>query len=250
MHGWLDEDASINYELQYAIANYCFPHHWPNSTKRDQIRKDERIRMTFGIHPRLVNLEPSRKLEKHLKDLEILLDSRKLVAVGEFGIDTKDKPSPAELDKQIYVLEKLAVLANTKKLPVVIHCRADESNTKRCLNSLVSILPPDTHIHRHCFCGDIGEYETWKQAFPNIKFGVSPLLLNDNEHIRQLFSSMSLEDLLLETDAPYLKETGQKHSTPFLVQRIARKLANIQNSETDEVALVTSMNAIEVYNIQ
>ena len=60
---------------------------------------------------------------------------------------------------------------------------------------------------------------------------------------------MDINDLILETDAPYLKEEGETYGTPFLVQKIASKLANLQNLDSKEVARKTSLNATELYNL-
>ena len=246
---WPDKDRDIQYELKFAIANFCYPDLWPSSSQRDKIREDERIRLTFGIHPRIVSKQSTSNIQKWIKDIEHFLLSKKVVGVGECGVDTMDDPSTYEIGKQLYVLEKLATLARNSKLPLVIHCRADKENTSKCLKTLQNILPSSAKIHRHCFAGDEQEYREWKYCFPNIKFGVSPLILVDNGRLRELFCGMDINDLILETDAPYLKEEGETYGTPFLVQKIASKLANLQNLDSKEVARKTSLNATELYNL-
>jgi len=74
---WKEEDVV----LQLLITNYCFPHNWPTSGARHKFRKDKRLKLTFGIHPRLVNLE-SRQLNNWLVDLEVLIGAKGVVAVG------------------------------------------------------------------------------------------------------------------------------------------------------------------------
>ena len=72
--------------IQYAVANYCYPRNWPNSTERSVIRKDDRLRLTFGIHPRLINKEKEKTVCSWLKQLEDLICASKVVAVGECGL--------------------------------------------------------------------------------------------------------------------------------------------------------------------
>jgi len=57
------------------------------SGTRREIRKDNLLELTFGIHPRIVNLESRRQINNLLVDLEVLIGAKRVVAVGETGLD-------------------------------------------------------------------------------------------------------------------------------------------------------------------
>jgi len=57
------------------------------SGTRREIRKDNRLKLTFGIHSRIVNLESRRQINNLLVDLEGLIGAKRVVAVGETGLD-------------------------------------------------------------------------------------------------------------------------------------------------------------------
>ena len=154
--------------------------------------------------------------------------------------------------KQIEYFNKQLHLANRTKLPIVIHCRGDQRTDELCLNCVTNLLPSTHRIHRHCFNGNTAMYRAWKTAFPSCKFGISPFLLLDDKYpdFRALVCEMKLEDLLIESDAPYLHPSSLKFGSPLLVRDIADKLANIFSCTVDEVAEITANNAVELYNLQ
>lgn len=242
-----EEDENV--ELQFLVSNYCFPHNWPSSNQRQEIRKDPRLHITFGIHPRLVNLETKKQINKWLADLEVLIDAKRVVAVGECGLDHQHYNSGRDIERQAEVFENQ--IAKGKHIPVVIHCRRDEQLNDLCLSVMVKTLPKDHHIHRHCFEADIIVYRKWKTTFPNCKFGISPMLLLDSKYhkLRPTVCEMDIHDIIIETDAPYLSIKGKKKGTPLLVFDIGVKLSNLMNLSLEEIAEITTANARQLYRI-
>lgn len=238
-------------EVKYLVSNYCFPHDWPSSRDRECIRKDPRIRMTYGIHPRVVNLESRRQLDDWVTDLKTLLGARRVVAVGECGMDNKDHPSKRELTRQVEVFQQQLQLAKSTKLPVVIHCRGNEEMNNRCLTTLEKTLDRNHHIHRHCFTENFETYRKWKKAFPDCKFGVSPLLFRTDRcpDLRETIAGMDLRDIIIETDAPFLSRERRRKGSPELVPEIAISLASLFNRPLEDIARVTTSNAMELYRL-
>ncbi|CAC5366892.1 unnamed protein product [Mytilus coruscus] len=64
-------------KLSFLIANYCNPAKFPSSAERSEIRKDHRIRLSFGMHPRIVNLNSTSTLDRFFKNLTSILASSK-----------------------------------------------------------------------------------------------------------------------------------------------------------------------------
>ena len=61
---------------------------------------------------------------------------------------------------------------------------------------------------------------------------------------------MDPKDSLIETDAPYLFPTSLDFGSPLLIRDIAEKLASIYSCSVEEIAEVTSKNAVDLYNMQ
>lgn len=242
--------SGTNYKIQHLVTNCCFPRNWPSSTERSKIRKDERISMTFGIHPRMVTIEKHEMLDKWINDMKNIVHATKCVAVGECGLDNSD--GNTDVNKQLKYLEKQLEIAKEVKLPVVIHCRGDTRTEENCLNCLTNILPKTHKIHRHCFNGDDSSYSKWKSAFPNCKFGISPFLIMNEKYpdLRAVVCSMKLEDIILETDAPYIHQPSESFGSPMLIQDILSALYSMFPAySTDEIANITTKNCLQLYNI-
>ena len=127
--------------MQFGIANFCFPSSWPSSHEREVIREEKRIRLTFGIHPRIVGGELQRVIDIWVDNMKHLLDSKKVIAVGECGLDTSDRPSSREWKKQVSTFKLQTKMARDKNLPIIIHCRGNKDVSKECLSILTGNLP-------------------------------------------------------------------------------------------------------------
>jgi len=79
--------GGIQYHISQLIANYCYPRNWPTSSARSDIRKDNRLNLTFGIHPRIIAMEKTSTLDSWMEQLGHMLNVTRVVAVGECGLD-------------------------------------------------------------------------------------------------------------------------------------------------------------------
>lgn len=113
-------------------------------------------------------------------------------------------------------------------------------------------MEKDHHIHRHCFLGNIDMYRKWKSYFPNCKFGIYPFLLMEEKYpdIRSTVCNMDINDIIIETDAPYQVTKEEEQDVPSANYEIAKKIANLFNVSLMEVASVTTSNALKLYNIK
>ena len=92
--------------------------------------------------------------------------------------------------------------------------------------SLKSILDKNHRIHWHCFDGNVHNYHNIKQEFPNTKFGISPFPLMDEQHpdFRTKVCEMDLQDIVMESDSPYIRPEGFQDVSPYLLKDIIWKL--------------------------
>ena len=180
--------------------------------------------------------------DKDLEDLEELLKSNKIVAIGEIGLDyywTKENK-----DKQIYFFEKQLALAEKYNLPVIIHARESIQDTYDILKKY------KVKGTMHCYSGSL------EMAKEFIKLGFligidGPITYKNNKKGVEVVEGIPLEHLLLETDSPYLSPEPNrgKQNSPLNLIYIAEKIAEIKGISTEEVIEKTTNNAKELFNI-
>lgn len=200
----------------------------------------ENIFLMMGLHPTHVkeNFEDELAFAKHW------LDKRDFYAVGEIGIDMYwDK----KLLKQQQIAFKTQISwAKEKKLPIVIHCR-------EAFNEIFEILEEvkDDQLFGifHCFTGNL---EQAKKAISyNMKLGIGGVVTFKNGKIDQFLHEIPLENIVLETDSPYLAPTpfrGKRNESSYIT-KVLDKLAIIYKLSPQEIAAITTQNSINIFGI-
>ena len=185
---------------------------------------------------------------------------RKIVAIGEIGLDYYWDAAPHDL-QQCVMKEQLDIAAELE-LPVIIHFRENALDTvKECASDLLKILEIwVTGLKRdqnplakspgvlHSFSG------TLELAHAVLSLGfflgvAGPITYKKNHQQQELIASLPLDRLLLETDAPF--QTPHPHrgkrNEPSYVRLIADKIACVHSDTTENVAKVTSENASRLF---
>ncbi len=193
---------------------------------------------TIGFHPEEVDRLPN----DYISYLENLIKSnKKIVGIGEIGLDYHY--GKEDRDKQIKLFESQLALAEKLNMPVCIHTRDATEDT---INSLKKF-----HLKGviHCFSGS---YETAciyiKMGF---KLGIGGTLTFKNSKLPLTLSRLYLDDLVLETDSPYLTPTpfrGQTNSSKY-IPYIIDKISSIYGVSFEKVEEITNKNVKYVYNI-
>ncbi|HFS67538.1 MAG TPA: TatD family deoxyribonuclease [Flavobacteriia bacterium] len=196
--------------------------------------------LMMGLHPTHVKENYKEALE-HVKKW---LDTRQFYAVGEIGIDLYwDKTYVKE---QQEAFKTQIQWAKEKNLPIVIHCRDAFDEVFEVLETakddkLFGIF--------HCFTGNL---EQAKKAISyNMKLGIGGVVTFKNGKIDQFLSEIPIQDIVLETDAPYLAPTpfrGKRNESSYLVQ-IAEKVSEIYQLPLEEVAKITTQNSKSIFGV-
>lgn len=195
----------------------------------------EQVRGAFGIHP-----ENADKFDAtHLSD--ILDEMPELVALGEIGLDYFYN-SESRLN-QIKAFEKQIEIASEKHLPIIIHTRDAEADTIQILQASVQggLLPVRGVLH--CFTGtSLLAEQAIDMGFYISASGI--LTFKKAETLRQIFQTIPLERLLVETDSPYLAPVPYrgKINEPAYVIETAKTLAQIKNLSLEEINTITTQN--------
>ena len=195
----------------------------------------------MGLHPCYVKPE---SWEQELKLVEEYLNKRPFSAIGEIGIDLYwDKTT---LEIQVKAFEKQIDWAIEKDLPIVIH-------TRESFDEVFEVLDRKRHPKLrgifHCFSGDLDQA---KRAI-DLQFilGIGGVVTFKNGKIDKFLEEFPIENIVLETDSPYLTPTpyrGKRNESKY-IPLIAEKLVDIYNLSPTEIAEITTKNALEVFNI-
>jgi TatD DNase family protein len=194
----------------------------------------------MGLHPTSVGKDYSI----HLESVNEWLKKEKFYAIGEMGIDLYwDKTFFAEQQEAFRIQVRLALEYD---LPVVIHSR---NSFDEIFLLLDEVNKPGLRGVFHCFTGN------QEQAGHIIKMGfmlgIGGVLTYKNSGLAEVVEKIPLAHLLLETDAPFLAPApnrGKRNESAYLVE-VAKKLAEIKKMKVEEVAEITTRNAIELFKL-
>lgn len=151
------------------------------------------------------------------------------------------------MEEQKTVFKEQLLLAKEYSLPVIIHLREATEELFEVLDSPGAA--PLKGVF-HAFSGSAESYRRLKK-YGDIKFGIGGVVTYKNAGVAVSLKSMLLEDLLLETDAPWLSPVpfrGKRNESSHLVE-IAAKIAQIKEVAIEEVAETTSVNAERMFGI-
>ncbi len=193
----------------------------------------------YGLHPYFID----RHSDDDITSLDTWLTEHNAVAVGECGLDYYLK----ELDKsrQQFFFAAQLELARKHQLPVVIHAR---KSTEDVIQAIRNVPGLSGMIHSYA-----GSYE---QAIQLIDLGFylsfgGPVTNPGAAKLHKLIRRLPLESILVETDAPdqpVASARGQRNEPAFITE-VIQAIAELQDTDTDEVAMVTSDNAQRLFQL-
>lgn len=196
------------------------------------------IYATVGVHPEDIG-EYDEKLEK---ELEILAQNPKVLAIGEIGLDYYWLTYPKDRQKEVFIRQ--LELARKLKKPIVIHSRDAMEDTLNILKDY-----PDITGIFHCYPGSV---ESAREITKRFYLGIGGVLTFKNaKKLVDVVTEISLDKLVLETDCPYMAPTPfrGKRNEPILVKYVAEKIAELKGINYDEVIKITTENAKKAYNL-
>ena len=166
------------------------------------------------------------------------------VAVGEVGIDLYWDTSRRE--EQMEVFRRQAAWSIRFRLPLVIHSRSAHAELLEVLTPLKGQLPGGIF---HCFGGSAREAEELL-AFDGFLLGIGGIVTFKKSTLPAVLeTTVPLERIVLETDAPYLVPTPHrgKRNEPAYIPLIVERLAEIYQTTTEHIEAVTSHNARQLF---
>lgn len=217
-----------------------------------------------GLHPiHLQDIEvdehevqfKSKKEEFNYDEYKKLAEDKKVVAIGECGLDYyRINDIPADNDfirnQQKEVFKKQLRLAQDLNLAVAIHCRDAYEDLIKLIKDFISEGNKTPRAVTHCFLGDMDIANALLDFGFYIAF-TGIITFPKTEYLTRVVREIPLERILTETDCPYLTPAPHrgKRNEPSYVKHIAEKIAEIKNLSFEEVVRTTTQNAKKLFKI-
>lgn len=196
---------------------------------------------TLGYHPVDAIKYKDDEWERKIKELKKMAKSKKVIGIGEVGLDyhwlKEEKDLKKAEERFIHQIE----LANELKLPLIIHSRDAEKDAIE----IVKKYKNDDKVVFHCYSTHkyvelLKEYNFRAAACTNIVRSKS---------VKKFVKKMPLELIFTETDAPYLSPNPGKINYPWNVAIVVRKIAELKGIEEEEVKKQIKENFENLYGV-
>lgn len=201
---------------------------------------------SVGMHPENIGKEIF-----DLKRYKNLAGSKKVVAIGEIGLDywnhpkTKKKQIEFQEEQKRLFLKQLD-LAKELNLPIIFHCRKAHNDLLEILNYKLKTMNYKLFGVIHCFTGNLEQTKKYLEMGFYLGFNGIIFKLNLDEIIKKT----PLDKILVETDCPFLSPLREvERNEPLFVKYIAERIAKLKNITFEEVAGKTTQNAKNLFNL-
>lgn len=208
---------------------------------------DQPVWTAVGIHPTDEDLEAV-----HPAQLHGLLGSKKIVAIGETGLDYFHVDDAGRQDLQADIFEQHILLAAETNLPLIVHCR-DKNGAFDAYNHVLTLLTRHQvkRFVMHCYSG------TWELSKKFLALGgmlsfTGILTFPKSETAQDVAKRMPLDRMMIETDAPFLAPEPHrgKRNEPAYVRHVAVKVAGLRGETVEMLSAATTANAVNFFGLK
>jgi TatD DNase family protein len=195
---------------------------------------------TQGIHP-----HEAEGFDEHVADtIRARAADPRIVAVGEIGLDYFYDHADRAVQRRVF--EQQLALAADVDLPVVIHTREADDDTRAILDNFNDSLPRRGVIHSFTSGPALAEYclrEGYMLGFNGIT------TFNRADNVRAVVAATPVDQLLLETDAPYLTPVPYrgKPNAPYYLPFVAEKVAEIKQLDVEALLVRVRQNSLSLF---
>lgn len=199
------------------------------------------IYAAIGIHPHDVSNSKIDDLE-YLK--ELANKNKRVVAIGEIGLDYYYDNSPRDLQRDWFA--KQIKLSEELELPFIVHSRDASEDTHDIIKSNIV----KSNFVLHCFGQSLEMAKKYIEMGGYISFA-GPVTYKKSIKLREVVKHIPIDKILIETDSPYLSPEPKrgKRNDPTNVELIANTIANELNISIEELAEITFDNASRLFSI-
>lgn len=198
--------------------------------------KNEDIYAALGLSPDIGRGGEDKEINAILAQIEE--NAGKAVGIGEAGLDFQDCKTNEERERQTAAFKKVIELAKNLDKPLIVHARQAEAEVLKLVKGM------DTVIY-HCYSGSV---ETMQEIVDMGYYISLATLVCFSEHHQTLAEAVPLENLLLETDSPFLSPRKGRNEPAFIVDSVP-VVAQLKDKEPAEIAKSTTENARRAFSI-
>ena len=201
--------------------------------------KYDYIYAAVGVHPHELDDMSSQTIAK----LKKLSEHKKVVAIGEIGLDYYYDTHPKELQR--FWFRQQLRLAEETNLPVIIHSRDASQETFDIIKA--------SSVRRgsiHCYSGSADDAAWLARQGMYIGFG-GTLTFKNARKTREAAAALPMEAIVLETDCPYMApepHRGQRNDSSLIIH-VAEVLGQVKGLPVQEVLRITNENAKRLFGI-
>ncbi|MBO5884736.1 MAG: TatD family hydrolase [Clostridia bacterium] len=241
-------DQNIDGLIKNAQANnvkkiVCASYNLKSSIQSvDFANKYDCIYAVIGVHPENCeeyNLEVESQLEQLAQD-------KKVLAIGEIGLDYHYTTENKEVQKQAFISQ--IKLAHKLNLPIVIHSRDAIGDTLQIIRDNKDYIKKGGVFH--CFNASVPVLEEIVKMGFYVSYG-GAITFSNAEKLREIVASTPVDRILLETDCPYMSPVPYrgKVNEPKNIDLVIEKLSAIKNVDIQELEQIIENNAKNALNI-
>ena len=201
----------------------------------------DHIYATVGLHPH----DAKRFTPQTLREIALLAEHPKVVALGEMGLDYHRNLSPKSVQKRVF--EEQLDLATQLDLPIVVHNR-------NAFDDILSILENHSQLTGgvlHCFSENTKSMDRVIDVGFHIGIG-GPVTYKKSQDLKQVVKVMPADSFLIETDCPWLAPQLRrgKRNEPAYITEIATKIAELRQVTIESVGQTSSRNFRKLFSIE
>lgn len=198
------------------------------------------IYFTQGIHPH----DAKEATDVEFNKIRTRSTLKKMVAVGEIGLDYHYNNSPPEIQRSVF--EKQLQIAVDNDLPVVIHTRDADEDTKTILKQFSNHLKRKGVVHSFTSSLALAEFvlsEGFHLGFNGI------ITFKKAENVQEAVKITPVERILFETDSPFLTPVPHrgKENAPYYLPFVAAKIAELKKIDLEDLKLKVYENSLNCF---
>lgn len=204
-------------------------------------QKYKNVYATVGVHP----CNTDEMTENSINILREIAMDKKVVAIGEIGLDYHHDNVPREVQKKWFIRQ--IELAKEIGKPIVVHDREANEDTFEIIKenmggNLKGVM--------HCYSGDLD----LAKRYIDLGFYISiagPVTYRSAYKLKEVAKNIPLEYMFIETDSPCLTPSaaGRRRNEPLYVSYVASMIAELRGVSFETVAIQTTKNVKRLYNI-
>jgi TatD DNase family protein len=217
--------VEVGYDEEYSIKAASY------------VKNKENFVCSIGVHPH----DASKFTDNTIETFKNLAKNKKVVAIGEIGLDYYRNLSPKET--QIKAFKKQIELAISLNKPIIIHSREATEDIKKIVSEY-----NDLNAVVHSFSGTLNDAEFYINK--GFTLGISgPVTYKNNLQLKEVIKNIDLKHIILETDCPYLPPVPHRgeRNEPSYLRFIVKEIANLKQIAEQTVENITTQNAEKIF---